>query len=59
MRNTTVMTKMAMAAHCLRHREVDVNDLSRVGEIQITWIGQETVYFISLLFGTEHFCKVS
>lgn len=59
MKNTTVMTKIAMAAHCLRNREVDPSDLCRIGEIQITWIGEENIYFTSLLFGSEHFCKIA
>lgn len=59
MKNTTVMTRMAMAAHCLRNREVDPSDLGRIGEIQITWIGEENIYFTSLLFGSEHFCKIT
>jgi len=54
----TVLTKLAMAAYCLRHYEVESDDLSRIGEIVIHCIGEENIYFTSLLFGTEHCCKV-
>jgi hypothetical protein len=53
------MTKLAMAKHCLRHREVDASHLDKIGEIIITDIGEENIYFISVLFGTSHFSKVN
>jgi len=55
----TVSTQFEMAKRCLKHREVDVRDLSRIGEVIIHDIGQENIYFTSVWFGTEHFCKVN
>lgn len=54
----TVLTRLAMAAYCLRDYDVEIDDLHRIGDIQITCVGQENIYFTSLLFGTNHVCKV-
>lgn len=54
----TVLTRLAMAAYCLCDYEVEMDDLHRIGDIQITCVGEENIYFTSLWFGTEHVCKV-
>jgi hypothetical protein len=55
----TVNTRREMAKQCLKYREIDISDLFRVGDIIIYGIGDENVYFTSVWFGTEHFCKVN
>ena len=55
----TVPTKLTMMANLLSRREVDILDLDKVGIIIIHSIGQENIYFTSVHFGSEHFCKVN
>lgn len=54
----TVMTRLAMAQHCLNNYEVELDDLCRIGDVVVTYIGEENVYFTSVWFGSEHVCKV-
>lgn len=56
---TTVKTRFEMAKYCLRYKEVEFDDLFRIGDIIIHGIGEENIYFLSVWFGTEHFCKIS
>ena len=57
--NYTVPTELEMAKHCLKHKEVEWNNIFRVGPIIIHGIGEENIYFISVWFGSEHYCKVN
>lgn len=55
----TVPTKLTMMVNVLSRREVDISDLDKVGPIIIHSIGEENIYFTSVYFGSEHFCKVN
>ena len=55
----TVPTRLKMMQTLLSNREVDPSDLDKIGTIVIHWIGEENIYFTSIEFGTEHFCKVN
>jgi hypothetical protein len=39
-------------------REIEFDDLSKVGWITIEWVGEENIYFTRIDTGTSHFCKV-
>lgn len=39
-------------------REIEFDDLSKVGWITIEWVGEENIYFTRIDTGTHHFCKV-
>ena len=39
-------------------REIEFDDLSKVGWITIEWVGEENIYFTRIDTGTRHFCKV-
>ena len=56
--NYTVMTQLEMAKQCLKHKEIQWDDLFRIGPIVIHGIGHESFYFFSKWFGTEHFIKL-
>ena len=53
----TVKTAAEMAQYCLRQREVESDDLDKIGPIVIEEIGNENIYFVSVWQGTSHFCK--
>lgn len=57
--NYTVMTQLEMAKQCLRNKEVQWNDLFRIGPVVIHGIGQENIYFYSVWYGSEHYCKTN
>lgn len=39
-------------------REIEFDDLSKVGWITIEWVGEENIYFTQIDTETSHFCKV-
>ena len=39
-------------------REIEFDDLSKVGWITIESVGEENIYFTRIDTGTRHFCKV-
>jgi hypothetical protein len=57
--NYAVMTQLEMAKHCLKNKEVQFSDLWRIGPIVIHGIGQENIYFTSVWYGSEHYCKTN
>lgn len=55
----TAPTQLELARQLLSYREIEVADLCNIGPIVIHEIGEENIYFTSLLFGSEHFCKIA
>jgi len=39
-------------------REIEFDDLSKVGWITIDSVGEENIYFTRIDTGTNHFCKI-
>jgi hypothetical protein len=52
-------TEMEVSKELLSSCKIAVNDLCRVGPIVITEIGQGNIYFTSVWFNSQHYCKVN
>lgn len=39
-------------------REIEFDDLWKMGWITIEWVGEENIYFTRIDTNTSHFCKI-
>jgi hypothetical protein len=58
-RLVTVPTQLELARQLLSYREVAAEDICNIGPIVITEVGEENIYFTSVWYGSEHYCKTN